>query len=216
MKSIVAPKRHALQICGTGIAALALAGCTSAVVVESEFPTPLIETLDLSIGLHYDPELRDFIHAEALPRSSTWTIDLGDANLAMLDPLYSQMFTTTREILDLPPSASETANVDAVLSSTLQQFQFDVPRSNRDEFVEVWLQYRLQLLAPNGDVVIEWEVPGYGKAEVSRDHEEAVHRASIVAMREAGARISTQFMQQPQVSNWLEDIENARTAIPRG
>jgi hypothetical protein len=30
-------------------------------------------------------------------------------------------------------------------------------------------------------------------------------------MREAGARISTQFKLQPQISDWLEDIENART-----
>jgi hypothetical protein len=30
-------------------------------------------------------------------------------------------------------------------------------------------------------------------------------------MREAGARISTQFRLQQKVSDWLEDIENGRT-----
>jgi hypothetical protein len=188
-----------------------VAGCTSAVVVESEFPTPLVDVLPVSIGLYFEPELRDFIHAESLPRSSTWTIDLGDANVAMLNPLYHEMFQETREFSDFPPSPGEAAGVDGFLSSGIEEFQFDVPRVTRDEFVEVWLQYRLRLLKPDGEIVAEWEVPGYGKAEVDGTREDAVHRASITAMREAGARISTQFKLQPQISDWLEDIENART-----
>jgi hypothetical protein len=200
-----------LRISGLSVAALTLAACASAVVVESEFPAPLVDTLPIAIGLYYDPELRNFIHAEALPRSSTWTIDLGDANLAMLDPLYGTMFQTTREISGLPPPPTEVAGVDGVLSSSLNVYQFDVPRTTRDEFVEVWLQYRLQLLEPDGRMVIEWDVEGYGKAEIDGNREDAVHRASIVAMREAGARISTQFTQQPAVSDWLKEIEDARS-----
>jgi len=207
----VAPKRNSLRNLAPAIAPLVLAGCTSSVVVESDFPTPLVDRLPISIGLYFEPDLRDFIHAEALPRSSTWTIDLGDANIAMLEPLFDEMFEATREFQDFPPSPSDSASVDGVLRSTLQDFQFDVPRSSRDEFVEVWLQYRLQLLKPNGEVVIEWEVPGYGKAEIDGNREDAVHRASITAMREAGARISTQFTLQPQISDWLEDIEDGRT-----
>jgi hypothetical protein len=203
MEFTLALKRNSLRASGIGGAALALAGCASAVVVESEFPVPLVDAVPVSIGLYYDPELRDFIHAEALPRSSTWTIDLGDANLAMLDPLFGTLFQSTREIEVLPPSPNDAADLDGVLSSALQQFQFDVPNSNRDEFVEVWLQYRLQLVEPNGDIVFEWEVPGYGKAEIDGNREDAVHRASIVAMREAGALISTKFTQQPAVSAWL-------------
>jgi hypothetical protein len=198
-----------LRNIGAAGTALALAGCASAVVVESDFPTPLIDELPVTIGLFYEQELRDFIHAEALPRSSTWTIDLGDANLAMLHPLYESMFHATRELENLPPTAAEAAAVDGVLSSTLERFEFDVPASSRDEFVEVWLQYRLQLLDPNGDIVIDWPVSGYGKSEIDGNREAAVHRAAIVAMREAGARISTQFTQQPQIRDWLEEKANA-------
>jgi hypothetical protein len=200
-----AAKPASMGIARVGVAALtlALASCTSAVVVESEFPVPLVEPTPLSVGLFYDEDLRNFIHAEALPRSSTWTIDLGDANLAMLEPLFGTMFSSTRPLSRLPPSADEAGSVDAVLASTLAEFQFDVPRTNRDEFVEVWLEYRLTLL--DGDsLVIEWFVPGYGKAEIIGTREEAVHRASIVAMREAGAKISTEFMQLPEVQTWLQ------------
>lgn len=198
-----AAKRISMRIASVSTTVLALGGCTSAVVVESEFPVPLVEPTPLAVGLFYDEDLRNFIHAEALPRSSTWTIDLGDANLAMLDPLYGSMFSITRPLSSLPPPADEVSNIDAVLASTLAEYQFDVPQTNRDEFVEVWLEYRLTLLDGN-DLVIEWFVPGYGKAEIISNREEAVHRASIVAMREAGARISTEFMQLPEVRNWLQ------------
>jgi hypothetical protein len=117
------------------------------------------------------------------------------------------MFSTTRELDGLPPTPAEAAAVDVVLTSTLEQFQFDVPRSTRDEFVEVWLQYRLQLL-DDGELVVEWLVPGYGKAEIDGDREEAVLRAAVVAMREAGARISTEFSQQPRFKDWLEARQN--------
>ena len=190
-------------------AALWLAGCTSSVVVESNFPTPLVEALPVNMGLIFDEELRDFIHAEAIPQQSTWTIDLGDANLALLEPLFGTMFRSTREVSAVPLSPAESAGIDGVLRSTLERFEFDVPFGERDQFVEVWMQYRLFLYEPDGEVVAEWPVTGYGKAELDGKREEAVQRAAIVAMREAGATISTQFAQQPQVAYWLEEREDA-------
>ena len=194
-----------MRVCA-GAAALgaALAGCASAVVVESDFPTPLVETLPLAVGLFYEPELKNFIHAEALPRSSTWTIDLGDANVAMLKPVYEAMFASTREFEQVSPTSPETATVDAILTSALNRFEFDVPRTSRDQFVEVWLEYRLELRDPSGLVLIDWPVAGYGKAEIDGSREAAVQRAAIVAMREAGARISTEFVALPEVQDWLD------------
>lgn len=186
-----------------------LIGCTSSVVIETDFPVPLVEPLPVTMGLFFEPELRDFIHAEAIPQQSTWTIDLGDANLAMLAPLYDTMFAQTRELDALPQDVGTQAGVDGVLRSSLDKFEFDVPISSRDEFVEVWMQYRLYLYEPDGEFVAEWPVTGYGKAEMERNREDAVRRAAIVAMREAGATISTQFAQQPQVSYWLEEREDA-------
>lgn len=187
---------------------MVLAGCGSAVVIESDFPTPLVETLPLAIGLFYEPALKDFIHAEALPRSSTWTIDLGDANVAMLKPLYEAMFASTREFEVVSATSPETATVDAILSSAINRFEFDVPRTTRDQFVEVWLEYRLELRDPSGLVVIDWPVAGYGKAEIDGSREAAVQRAAIVAMREAGARISTEFLTRPEVQDWLDEKFN--------
>ena len=41
-----------------------LVGCASSVVVQSDFPTPLVEPLPVRVGLIFGEELRDFQHHE--------------------------------------------------------------------------------------------------------------------------------------------------------
>ncbi|HUQ51038.1 MAG TPA: hypothetical protein VM692_02375 [Gammaproteobacteria bacterium] len=178
-----------------------LAGCGgSQVIVESTFPTPLIEPLPVSMGIIIPDELYNFIYTEDIPDQSLWTIALGDANVAMLEPLFKGMFRETRDVESL---AAADRSLDGVIEPKLDKFEFDVPNGERDEFVEVWLQYQITVYDPDGGTVIQWPVSGYGKSELLRDPEDAVQRAAIVAMREAGATISTKFSEQPQVKQWL-------------
>jgi len=182
-------------------------GCVSSVVVEADFPTPLVEALPVSMGIIFDEDLMNFVHVEDLPQQSAWTIDLGDANLQLLSPLFETMFVETREV-DAVPVAGSAADLDGILRPRLEKFEFDVPIGERDEFVEVWMQYLLTLYEPDGSVVVEWPVSGYGKAELTRRKEDSVRRAAIVAMREVGATISTKFAEQPDVSYWLQERQN--------
>jgi len=189
-----------------------IAGCgASQVIVESTFPTPLVEPLPVSMGVIIPDELYNFIYTEDVPDQSLWTIALGDANVAMLQPLFKQMFRETRAVEALPVD-SGAASLDGVIRPLLSKFEFDVPVGERDEFVEVWMQYQISLFEPDGTPVIEWPVSGYGKSELTRDQEDAVQRAAIVAMREVGATISTKFAQQPQVKEWLGGIEHGTRA----
>jgi hypothetical protein len=185
-----------------------LAGCSSSVIVESDFPTPLIEPLPVTMGVILDEELYNFIYTEDIPDQSTWTIALGDANIAMLEPLFDTMFMATQIVDALPLGAADAAQVDGVIQPVLEKFEFDVPIGERDEFVEVWMQYKLSLYEPDGELVAEWPVSGYGKSELERDREGAVLKAAVVAMREVGATISTKFAAQPQVSYWLGERQN--------
>lgn len=191
-----------------------LAGCgSSQVIVEATFPTPLVEPLPISMGVIIPDELYNFIYTEDVPDQSLWTIALGDANVAMLQPLFKQMFRETRTVDALPVAGG--ASLDGVIRPLLSKFEFDVPVGERDEFVEVWMQYQISLFEPDGTPVIDWPVSGYGKSELTRDQEDAVQRAAIVAMREVGATISTKFAQQPQVKEWLGGIGHG-TATPVG
>jgi hypothetical protein len=192
-----------------------LAGCSSSVIVESKFPSPLVEALPVRMGILIPEELYNYIYTEEIPDQSLWTIALGDANVAMLEPLFAKMFRETRNVDSLPVAAGD-GTLDGVLRPTLEKFEFDVPVGERDKFVEVWMQYMLTLYEPNGDTVAEWQVSGYGKSELGRNREDAVQRAAVTAMREVGATISTKFAQQPQVRTWLGEKQNGTTASVGG
>ena len=202
--------RRIASTLGPALAASWLAGCAQSVVVDADFPTPLVEPLPVRLGVVYDQELRNFEHHEELPQAATWTVQLGGASVAMLEPLFSSMFLEARELPDMPSDHVPNAGLDGILKPTLEKFEFDVPVRGRDKFVEVWLQYRLNLYDTSGQLVVDWPVTGYGKAEMFRtNHEGSVNQAAIVAMREVGATIATKFAQQPQVSYWLEEREDA-------
>ena len=196
------------------VAAVAcLAGCGgSQVIVESIFPKPLVEALPVSMGVIIPDELYNFIYTEDIPDQSLWTIALGDANVAMLAPLFEGMFQQTRDIDSLALAAND-SSLDGVIEPKLEKFEFDVPQGERDKFVEVWLQYAITVYDPSGATIIEWPVSGYGKSELARDAEDAVQRAAVVAMREAGATIATKFSEQPQIKVWLGGIGHAAPTV---
>jgi len=189
-----------------------LVGCASSVLVQSDFPTPLIEPLPVHVGLIFAEELRDFQHHEELPQQANWTIDLGDINITMLQPLFESMFVGTQNVEIIPADAPENNTLDGILRASLNRFEFDVPVTSDNKFTEVWMQYQLDLYEPNGELITEWQVSGYGKAEIGRTKKtEAVSRAAINAMREVGATISTRFAQQPQIGFWLKERQDAHS-----
>jgi hypothetical protein len=190
------------------VAVALLGGCSTSVIVESKFPTPLVQPLPVSVGILIPEELYNYIYTEDVPDQSLWTIALGDANVAMLRPLFKQMFRDTRSV-DAVPAGGAAQGLDGVIKPTISKFEFDVPVGQRDKFVEVWIQYQLSLYDADGRPVIEWAVSGYGKSELMRNRQDAVQKAAIVAMREAGATISTKFAEQPQVKSWLGEKGHA-------
>jgi hypothetical protein len=191
-----------------------LAGCAQSVTVESDFPTPLVDPLPVHVGFIIDPSLQNFEHYEEIPQAATWTIQLGDASFSMFQPLFERMFQELTIVDDVPLAGPESAGVDGVIKPVLERFEFDVPIRTRDEFVEVWLQYQISLFAPDGELIMDWPVSGYGKAELSwASREKSVGRAAVIAMREVGATISTKFAEQPQISYWLEERQNAAAAL---
>jgi hypothetical protein len=197
-------------------AVLCASGCGTSVTISTDFPPPLIEPLPVRVGLLLDDELQQFEHYEAIPRQSKWTIRLGNANVAFLTPLFENMFIATEHVTE-STLAQALRNLDGVIRPSLQAFEFEVPSSanRRDQFVEVWMQYNLELFGPNGELVIDWPVSGYGRTALSRGAERSVNRAATIAMRDVGAAITTRFAQQPQVTHWLEERRN-EAALPVG
>ena len=100
----LAPSRFRWIVIAAGAC---LTGCGgSQVIVESSFPTPLIEPLPVSMGIIIPDELYNFIYTEDIPDQSLWTIALGDANVAMLEPIFKVMFSQTRDVESLALAAA--------------------------------------------------------------------------------------------------------------
>lgn len=184
-----------------------LSGCSTSIWVEADFPQPLVEQLPVSMGLILDDDLLDYVHYEELPRQAAYTIQIGEANELMLVQLFESMFTDLTEYNEFPVIQSDSVEIDGVLWPELERFEFDVPIGQRDQFVEVWIQYLVKLYETDGQLVTEWPVSGYGKAEMI-DREVALNRAIVVAMREVGATISTKFTDQPELQDWLQERGN--------
>jgi hypothetical protein len=205
-------KRHSRRISALPASAslllALLAGCASQVEVQADFPTPLIEPLPVSVGIVMDEALTEYEHFEEIPDQITWTIRLGSANRTMLEQLLASLFATTVAV-DALPTPESRSSLDGVIKPELEKFEFEVPVRGRDNFAEVWMQYRLKLYEPDGDLVADWPVSGYGKSEIHRSgREDSLTQAAIVAMREVGAAIATQFPAQPQVEYWVQQRQN--------
>lgn len=191
-----------------------LGGCASQVEVDAEFPTPLIEQVPLTVGVLLDEALTEYEHYEEIPEQITWTIRLGAANREMLEQLFGTMFMTVP--VDAVPTADAASEHDGVIKPELDKFEFEVPVRGRDNYAEVWMQYRIKLYEPDGDLVVDWPVSGYGKSEIMRDREGSLNEAAIVALREVGAAIATQFPTQPEVEYWLRERQNRMPVADNG
>jgi len=192
------------------LVSMLLSGCSTSIWVEADFPQPLVDQLPVSMGLILDDDLLDYVHYEELPRQAAYTIQIGEANELMLLQLFESMFTDLTEYNEFPLIEPDSVEIDGVLWPELERFEFDVPVGQRDEFVEVWIQYLVKLYETDGQLVTEWPVSGYGKAEMI-DREDALNRAIVVAMREVGATISTKFADQPELRDWLQVRGNEAT-----
>ncbi|MDG2315461.1 MAG: hypothetical protein P8M36_00915 [Gammaproteobacteria bacterium] len=189
------------------VASMLLSGCSTSIWVEADFPQPLVNQLPVSMGLILDDDLLDYVHYEELPRQASYTIQIGEANELMLVQLFESMFTDLTEYNEFPLIEPDSVEIDGVLWPELERFEFDVPVGQRDEFVEVWIQYIVKLYETDGQLVTEWPVSGYGKAEMI-DRDDALNSAIVVAMREVGATISTKFTDQPELQDWLQERGN--------
>ena len=203
-------------LAATGVALAFLVGCASQVEVEATIPTPLIEPFPVSVGLLLDEALTEYEHYEEIPDQITWTIRLGSANREMIEKVLGGMFATTTSVTEVP-SPNNRSTLNGVIKPELEKFEFEVPVRGRDNFAEVWMQYRLKLYEPDGDLVADWPVSGYGKSEImGGNREESLNEAVVVAIREAGAMIVTQFPSQPPVEYWLQQAQNTLQSAGTG
>jgi hypothetical protein len=197
------------------LAALALSGCANKVMVEGQFPQPVMEKLPLKIGVYYDPEFRNHeFFEEASSREETdWLVRTGEAQVQMYNTLLPGMFEEVILLNELPRrdrvDTVVEQDLDAVLVPHVDELQYSIPNHTKINVFEIWMRYRYELYAPDGELLAEWSMTSYGKTPTAflQTASGAVNLAAIVALRDAGANFAMNFSRVPEVQAWMDTLQ---------
>ncbi len=184
-------------------ACFVLGGCGGAnVLVETTVPTPLVEPLPLTMGVHFDASLTDYVHEEDLELYGKFRIELGSTQVPVFERVFDAMFARTErmESLDAP-----SAGVDAIIVPVVEELQFSIPAQTRSDFFEIWIKYKIDIHAPNGELLASWPLPAYGKSNsrnfgfMESSSDLGLNEATIWALRDAAAHFAFYFPQAPEI-----------------
>ena len=185
-----------------GLLALML-GCSQSVKikVDTEVPTPTVSKIPLTLGVYYEPALRTYAYMEDTEDRPDWNIESGDSQVALFDRILPSMFQAVTPVT----AATSAGGAAGVIAPRVAEMQFALPTETKTELYEAWIKYQLQLFDSDGQLVAEWPVTGYGKAETAmlKSKDDGLSTAINLAMRDAGARLALGFEQVPEVRRWL-------------
>ncbi|MDJ0929314.1 MAG: hypothetical protein QNJ73_16875 [Gammaproteobacteria bacterium] len=204
--------RLSIRRLGVGLAAAAaLSACSQAVVVEPDFPKPLVEPLPLAVGLRYSPEFTGYQYAEDLPNDVDWSFDIGAANRALFDKVFNEMFDRAVDLGEREPAA---AGVDLVVEPRVEALEFSLPRQSRTDQYAVWIKYKLHVTRPDGSVITDWPIAAYGQSDSKRfGGAKSMAVATARAMRDAAAQIAAELADRAKVEAIISG-ENPDTPAP--
>ncbi|MEJ2417586.1 MAG: hypothetical protein P8Y45_11785 [Exilibacterium sp.] len=186
-------------------ALLGLVGCTNSLVVEGKFPPPHVDKVPLTMGVLYPDEFRRYTYKEESSDRSKWVIASGDAQVQLFSTVLSSMFEQLVVVETIPPESPENPP-DLILSPSINEFQYAVPRETKVNVFEVWIKFNLRVYDQEGELVADWILPAYGKTPSAflKSKEEAMNEAVVVALRDIGASLSLGFSHVPEIKAWLE------------
>lgn len=202
----VRPLLLALLLCASAL----LSACGPAhVVVQGDFPPPLVTPLPLTLGVWYGEDFaeHEFFDETKSRTDSSWIVNTGAAQVQMWDTLLAGMFTNVVHLPTQPVPGQPIANVDAVLIPHVEELQYAIPTHTNIKVYEIWMRYRFELLSADGKPLAEWAMTSYGKTPTAflQSDQAAVNLAAVMALRDAGANFATSFSRVPAVQAWLQE-----------
>ena len=211
------------------LAALAVAGCKggASVTVDVSVPRPLVEPIDVAVGMYFDDKLNTYVHREELSDLGAYSIHIGSSQAAVFAQVFEAMFGQVvpmvnrtsaavsedgEQALSLVAADGRDMRLEGVLAPSIEEVQFALPDQTGGDFYEVWIRYRMQILDTEGKTLAEWPVIGYGKANQRNygtidQKGSGLHAAAIWALRDAAAVLSFRFHEQTTVQGWLAAVE---------
>jgi hypothetical protein len=178
------------------------------VVVQGQFPEPLMSRLPITIGVWYPEEFsnHEFFDEAKGRAESGWIVRTGEAQVSMWDTLFGGMFAELVHMKGKPAPDQMNQLVDAVLIPRVDELQYTIPAHTNVKVYEIWLRYGFDLVTIEGEPIAEWTMTAYGKTPTAflQSDEAAVNLAAVVALRDAGANFAANFTRVPAVQDWLQ------------
>jgi len=163
------------------------------------------------------------MHEEVIRDSGSWRIDLGKQNLSFFQNLTKSLFAgvqevhqstlTTEESLNLDEvsvASEEMKNLDGVFIPTIKKYGFLTPSISGLKFYSASIEYSVAMFNKVGAKIGDWNIVGYGKSEGGIfSSDDAINEATVLAIRDGGARIAIELIDQPAVRVWLQSIDES-------
>ncbi len=193
------------------LAALLLCGCAGTVLIESEFPEPVVEPMPYSAGIYYSPEFSDFIFKE---EEGKLEFELGTKQQAVYDKIFAALF---EQVISVPSADADNSayGVDLVLEPVLQEYAFLSPRETATNFYAVSMKYQIRLYSDQGVIVGYWPFVAYGKDRKQFvNGNQSLGEATTLALRDAAAAMVSQFKGVVEKEQWRAPVPPAEVTSP--
>jgi len=187
------------RMTGLLIAAMALvAGCTSSVLVDQQFPMVVSKPHELSAVIVMDNKFRNY---QARPNSKT-KINIGAAQVDLFSKAFSGLFAQVKVVSSREDAGPDT---DLVIIPSVLEIQLSTPTESYLNVYEVWIKYNLDIETADETPIDSWFLPAYGKTPYSSlvSKSTAIEAATIVALRDAGAKLMLDFFRIPAIYGWM-------------
>jgi hypothetical protein len=177
-----------------------LSGCSSSASVQltNDFPQVLAKPKPLSAAIVFEPSFATYV---AKPNAKTM-IDIGAAQVRLLRNAFTGLFSKLEFVTSREEITSENA---MVIIPSVREVQVSTPSDNYLNVFEVWIKYNLDLETVDGEAIDSWFMPAYGKTPDAFMSSKggAIEEASIIALRDAGAKLMLDFYRISAVNNWV-------------
>jgi hypothetical protein len=180
-----------------------ISGCGSNIAFQAPpLPDPLVEIIPMSVGLRMPSDFEHYVHQEKVFGREEWSIDLGRSNAAMFEQLFSHMFAGVKILA--PSDDPQLLPLDALIETSIEEFEFSTPEQSNTEAFAVWIRYRIKVYDREGKLLSEWPVSAYGKSQTTTmGKSQALQRAAVLAMRDAAALMVLKFDEETQISSLI-------------
>jgi hypothetical protein len=192
---------NSLRKLGSLIALLSvLAGCSAStsIQLDTNFPQVLAQPRPISAAIVFE---ESFSNYSAAPNQYT-SMAIGNAQVE----LFKNAFTGLFDPVEFVSAEQEIQGQPSlIIRPAVREVQLSTPSENYLNVFEVWVKYNLEIRTADGEVLTTWFMPTYGKTPESSmaSKSAAIEKATITAIRDAGAKLHLDFYQIPALKNWL-------------